>query len=867
MDKRPYLRYIRGFFRILNATLLIGCFAAAGFVFGAWEQLNRIMPSAEDLSAYRPRLTTEVYSTEVHKDGTETHTLLARIFNEDREPVDLSEIAPELRKATIAIEDRRFEEHSGVSPRDMARAAFVDLKHYLHLSPEESFQGASTITQQLVRNVWLSKERTFDRKVKEAMLALEVERKYSKDEILEMYLNQVYYGHGAFGAKTASRLYYGKSPSKLRLHEAAMLAGIPQSPSRYSPYRHADTCRQRRNTVLGWMRRTGVITDREYEDAKEQPISAGLQPLVERGVVAQHAPHFTNLVIRELCDQYGSETVYQGGLRVYTTLDVRVQEAAEEALTAQVERLRRNGSIRRSLVGQGALACVEVQTGRVLAMVGGVGPYKKVQYNRAHPGPPLYGRQPGSSFKPYIWAAALENGYGPNSVFSADPISIPMGGGKYWSPKNYTTQTGNYTLRGALAASVNLVSVRIVRKLTPTKVQRLASLMLDVPPDRIRPVMAMALGASEVSPLEQASGYCAFANGGFRPTRQFIRRIEDQEGRLLQEYSPHQVRVIRPDTAASMLSMLQTVVRSGTGTPARACGLPCGGKTGTTNSSRDVWFVGMTADLSVAVWIGNDNNSSMPRGSGSGFCAPAWAKFVKNATEILGCKSEFPRGGGVEDEKRGDPSKEKEEEGKTITVCAATGLLATPNCPVTKQVKLPKGAAVPGSCTLHSRRPEPETAATEAPTQATGAVRVCAESGQLATPFCPSTVVRHVAPGQGPTSYCTVHGPGGFSGRRGGGSERAGPERREEGAGDAPRPPQPGATGSAPGGPPEGQVEEPGGKQSGDGQPPAPGGKAGGSDTAGGGGGTPPAPDKPADKEGKAPDAGGKAGSPGSGPQ
>jgi membrane peptidoglycan carboxypeptidase len=389
--------------------------------------------------------------------------------------------------------------------------------------------------------------------------------------------------------------------------------------------------------------------------------------------------------------------------------------------------------------------------------------------------------------------------------------------------------------------------------------------MLDVPPDRIRPVMAMALGASEVSPLEQASGYCAFANGGFRPTRQLIRRIEDQEGRLLQEYSPHQVRVVRPDTAASMLSMLQTAVRSGTGTPARACGLPCGGKTGTTNSSRDVWFVGMTADLSVAVWIGNDNNSPMPRGSGSGFCAPAWARFVKNATEILGSKSEFPRGGGIEGEKSGEPS--KEEEGKTITVCTDTGLLATPNCPVTKQVKLAKGAAMPGSCTLHGRRPEPENAATAPSSPSAGAVRVCAESGQLATPFCPSTVVRQVGPGQGPTSYCTVHGPGGFSGRRSGGSEKAGPERRDEGAGGAPRPPQPGAAGGTPGGPPEGQIEEPGGKQPGGGQPPDPGVKAGGSDTAGGGGGTPPAPDRPADKEGKAPDAGGKTDPPANGAQ
>jgi len=812
MESRPYLRYVRGFFRYLNATLLIGCFAGAGFAVGAWEHLNRIMPSAEDLSAYRPRLTTEIYSTEVQKDGRETHTLLARVFSEDREPVDLAGISPDLVSATIAIEDRRFREHSGLSPKDIARAALIDVKHYLKLSQGEPFQGASTITQQLVRNVWLSREKTFDRKIKEAMLALEVERKYSKDEILEMYLNQVYYGHGACGIKTAARLYYGKTPDKLKLHEAALLAGVPQSPNRYSPYRSPDRCKGRRDAVLGWMRRLNWIGQSEYQEAVDTPIKQGLQPLRERGVVARQAPYFTNLVIHDLCNQYGSETVYQGGLRVYTTLDTRVQKIAEEALTERVEELRDNGSIKRGLVGQGGMACVEVQTGRVLAMVGGVGPYEKVQYNRAHPGPPNYGRQPGSSFKPYIWAAALENGYGPNSVFSADPISIRLGPGRYWTPKNYTTQSGNYTLRSALAASVNLVSVRLVQKLTPSKVQRLAAATLEVPPDRIRPVMAMALGASEVSPLEQASGYCAFANGGFRPSRQLIRRIENQDGQVLQSFTPHMVRVMRPETANSMLSMLQTVIRSGTGRPARACGLPCGGKTGTTNSSRDVWFVGVTPNLSAAVWIGNDDNAPMPRGSGSGFCAPAWAKFMREATEVLGCDGEFPEGAGIENEKEGEPE-EKSEDGRMVTVCAETGLLATPDCPVTKQIRLERGEEAPGPCTIHGHGDEAAGPRRESGGGG-GAVRVCAESGELATPFCPSTVVRRVAPGEGPGSYCSIHGPAVFSPRQRSEEEADSAPERPSGGTDGTgrrRPPQPGATGGATTGPPAGQLEGGGG--------------------------------------------------------
>jgi membrane peptidoglycan carboxypeptidase len=460
---------------------------------------------------------------------------------------------------------------------------------------------------------------------------------------------------------------------------------------------------------------------------------------------------------------YGERAVYEGGLSVYTTLDMRAQEIAEEELTRGVEELRRNGSVKRGLMGQGALACVDVRTGNVTAMVGGVGPYEKLQYNRAYPGVAPWGRQPGSSFKPYIWACALENNYGPDSVFSGDPISIPLGNGKYYSPKNYTpSQGGNYTLRHALAQSVNLVSVRIVRKLTVETVRRAAAEMLGIPVDRLRPYYSIALGSNELSPLEQATGYCTFANGGLRPTSNFIRWIGNERGEVLVEYRPELQQVIQYDTAISMISMLRGVVTSGTGRRANIPGYPCAGKTGTTNSGRDVWWVGFTPDLSAAVWVGNDDNSPMPRGSGGGFCAPIWARFMRRTMDALQLKGEFPEGAGVRASARGETTKEKPEEGqRTVTVCAESGGLATPYCPDTAEKTLAPGQKSPGPCRQHGAR-RPAGAGVDEPNETGGAetdtgsvaVTVCAKSGLRAGPNCAQTVERSYVAGRAPSGTC-----------------------------------------------------------------------------------------------------------------
>jgi penicillin-binding protein 1A len=752
------IRSLGRFFRYLNAALIIGTAVTAGLVGGSYLEVRRALPGPEHLAAYRPRLTTRIFSTERTPDGREEHTLLGRISKEDRELEELRNIPKYLRQATVAIEDRPFYRHRGVDPRGIIRAAWVNLRAGgIH-------QGGSTITQQLARNMWLTREQTWSRKLKEMILAIELERRFSKDEILEMYLNEVYYGHGAHGVRRAARRFFNKEPKDLTLAECALLAGVPRSDVLYSPYRHPDRAKARRHQVLLAMREQGYITPEEFRPADAEPLQTHLAPLGGESVTAFQAPYFTHYVVRLLCDLYGERTVYEGGMNVYTTLDMRAQEIAEEELTKGVQELRQEGSIHSGLDGQGALACVEVKTGNVIAMVGGVGPWKKLQYNRAAPGVAPWGRQPGSSFKPYIWACGLENGLGPDSVFSGDPISIPLGNGTYYTPKNYTPhQGGEYTLRNALAQSVNLVSVRLVRKLTVDTVRQAAARMLNLPIDRFRPFYSIALGANELSPLEQAVGYCCFASGGQRPAASFVRRITDERGDVLEEEQPKLEQVLSYDTAVSMIAMLRGVITNGTGGRA-AIDYPCAGKTGTTNSGRDVWWVGFTPDLSAAVWVGNDRNDPMPRGSGGGFCAPIWARFMKRTMEALQLKGEFPEGAGVRGGADGETTAEKrEDKPRTVTVCTVSGGLATPYCPETAERTIAAGKPLPGRCRIHGPHAGARSGDGEPAPEASGGsvtVTVCAKSGLRAGPSCAQTVERTYVAGREPTAVCASCGRG-----------------------------------------------------------------------------------------------------------
>lgn len=762
---------ISRFFRYANATVSLVAVVGVCFWAGSLASLHRSLPTQLRTGRYQPRLTTEIYSTELHPDGHETHTLLGQVYKENRQLVSLRAIPLHLQQATVAVEDRRFYQHRGISPRDMLRAAWINLRS------RRITQGASTITQQLVRNVWLSPARTWDRKIKEILLAVAIERRFAKDEILEMYLNEVYYGHGAYGVKTAAWTLFGKKLKELTLGELTLIAGLPKAPTYYSPYNHPKRAKARRREVLAALRREGYISAAQVKAADEEQIQSRLRDRQEAGIASYQAPHFTHLVIRLLCDTYGVDTVYQGGLRVYTTLDIRLQRVAEKELKTGVKDLRRRRRIKGNLIGQGALACVNVHTGEVLAMVGGVGAYKKIQYNRAHPGPPQYGRQPGSSFKPYVWATALESGYGPNSIFSGGPFSKYVGG-EWWRPKNYSSgQSHNWTLRNALARSVNLVSVRLVDKLGVDKVRHYAAALLDIPVEqRLTPYLSLALGVSELSTLEQASGFACFASGGLRAKRHFIKRIENYSGEVLVRTRPQTTRVLRKPVAISMISMLRSVVTSGTGKSARPGHPLACGKTGTTQDGRDAWWVGFTPDLAAAVWIGNDDNSPMRRSSGGGFCAPIWARFMKQAVETLECDGKFPEGSGVTATRASQPGEEKEEEeeeekeeGVWLKVCTETERLATDFCSSTYEKYFAPGEPIPGRCTKHtglSVAPPPTPSAPSPPPGETGRepaatvrINICVESGKLAGPYCPRTVERELPAGAAPTEVCTLHRP------------------------------------------------------------------------------------------------------------
>ena len=749
-------------FLYLNAGIVMATLGVLGFLIGTTSQLRTMLPEQIRQRGYQPPLATEIFSTERQPDGTVTHTLLARVYKENREFTPLSQVPRELVAATIAIEDRRFYAHRGISPRDILRAAWVNLLG------SRVQQGGSTLTQQLARNIWLSQERTWQRKIREILLALELERNFSKDEILEMYFNEVYYGHGAYGVRTAALTYFKKQPPDLTLPECALLAGLPQRPAGYDPIQHPEVAKTRRADVLEAMLREGLISRHDMVVAKQDTLvhpAAGRAPA---GVVINRAPHFSHLVIRNLTQQFGEDMVYGGGLRVYTGLDMRVQEAAQRALDDGVQGLRDSGRVKGGLVGQGALACVDVHDGRVLAMAGGVGPYDQVQFNRAYPGSPVYGRQPGSSFKPYVWTAALESGFGPGSTFSGSALSVPLGGGKTWSPKNYSpNQGGSWSLRNALAQSVNLVSVRVTREVGVDRVRSTAARLMNISADRLDPYLSLALGVSNVSPLEQASGYAVFASGGLRWDRVLVLQIEDHWGRVIYRAPAAPQRVLDPEVANSMISMLRGVVTGGTGTRASAVGYVCGGKTGTTQDGRDAWWVGFTPDLSAAVWVGNDDYTPCPRASGGGFCAPIWARFMRDAMQVLNYNGEFPQGAGAQTTQRTSAAKPKPEKPKpqTVTLCAETGLRATPYCPSTFEKTFAPGDTPPGVCGAHG--PSPGSAerppAAERPGDAdhesggSRTVTVCTESGKLATPFCPNTEERSYARGRAPTGRCTLH--------------------------------------------------------------------------------------------------------------
>ncbi|MFC0210752.1 transglycosylase domain-containing protein, partial [Chelativorans intermedius] len=516
------------------------------------------------------------------------------------EAVGLHEMSPYIPQAVIAIEDRRFYSHWGVDPIGLARAMVENLMK------GRIAQGGSTITQQLAKNLFLEPDRTIERKVQEVLLALWMEQKYSKNQILEMYLNRVYFGSGAYGVEAAARRYFNKPAHEVTLAEAALLAGLLKAPSRLSPARDPRAAEERAQVVLAAMREQGMIGDSQFAAALSTPATRA----ATYWTGSQH--YVADRVMEELPSLVGA---IEEDIVVHTTVDLRLQKVAEKTIRSLIDEKGRALH-----VTQGALVSIDA-SGAVRAMVGGYD-YANSQFDRASEAR----RQPGSAFKPFVYMAALEQGRTPQSVRNDAPVRI----GK-WAPENYKGKYhGSVTLGEALARSLNSVAAQLVQEVGPGAVVEVAHRM-GIESD-LRANASIALGTSEVTPLELTAAYVPFANGGLRPEVHFIRRITTASGRLLYEHkAATPPRVASPEVVGMMNAMLSGTLDYGSGRAA-AFGRPAAGKTGTTQGSRDAWFVGYTADLVTGVWFGNDDASPTDATGGS-LPALAWRAFMVAAHE------------------------------------------------------------------------------------------------------------------------------------------------------------------------------------------------------------------------------------------
>ena len=552
------------------------------------------------------------------------------IFKEQRLEIPLQKMSPTLIKAVVSVEDQRFYEHSGV---DAVRVAAAVVRNF---EEGRRAEGGSTITQQLARQSFLTRDKTYRRKLKEVILAAYIEKMYGKDEILELYLNKVYFGGGLYGVEAASRGYLGKSASDLDLADAALLAGLIQSPSSYAPSVNMDRALARRKVVLQSMVSVGAIEQPAADRAARSPVHLinGLEIQESSGL------YFKEQVRRELVERFGWQRVYQGGLRVYTTLDADLQRAAEVLVEKGLVDIERRSGFKHPRRGnvpikegqlpaylQGAMVAIDPATGYVRAMVGGRD-FAESRFNRAVQAK----RQAGSAFKPFVYAAALEAGYSPASVITGlnDPIATPQGG---WLPEDEHLTSDSITLRAALRTSSNRAAVQLLNAVgIKNAVSYAERLNVGTPPS----VPSLALGAGDVTLMSLTSAYGAFADHGMVRKPVLIRRVQDSDGNILFNEPGESHRAVSEATAFLMSSMLADVINAGTAYRARQSGfvLPAAGKTGTTNDYVDAWFVGFTPHLITGVWIGFDQPATIiSNGYAGELAVPIWANFMKTATK------------------------------------------------------------------------------------------------------------------------------------------------------------------------------------------------------------------------------------------
>lgn len=632
----------------------LGLLAGVGLL-GVWW-LGRGLPPLDELERYRPVLSSRL----LDQHGR----LIGEFFQQKRAQVPLEEISPWLVESLVAAEDRRFRSHWGVDLYRVASALLVDVTTLSYA------QGASTITQQLARNLYLSQEKSLARKVREVLTAIQIERHYSKDEILEMYLTQAYFGHGAYGVQQAAQRFFGVEARALNPSQSALLVGLLKAPRRYSPYHHPDLALGRRNTILRVMRRRGVIRPDQFDKALAGPLGVLPGDRLSSGMAAPYFSEQVRLQLEDLQENLGVD-LYRDGLEIRTTLDLDMQGLAETACAAGVARLdsisrasflrrdweawaRRTHPGRESwelrgllrdprqlrlldslLAVQPALVALDPRSGAIRALVGGRD-FEQSRFNRATQAI----RQPGSAFKPFLYTAAIDNGYPPCFRVSNQEISVEDGTGKIWSPQNYDGRTsGLTTLRVGLRESYNLVAVRLLMDVVPPDmVVRYARQMGITTP--IETDLAMALGSSGVIPLELVSAYACLANGGIRYTPFAVEEVRDRLGHVIWRHRPDSQEALSEGTAAIMTDLLGSVIDQGTGSSARwryGFRAPAAGKTGTTNNYSDAWFVGFTPLLACGVWVGHDDPQfSLGAGMAGGQAAlPIWATFMRQTYERL----------------------------------------------------------------------------------------------------------------------------------------------------------------------------------------------------------------------------------------
>ncbi|MGC8710821.1 MAG: transglycosylase domain-containing protein [Leptodesmis sp.] len=590
---RPLYRYKRFWLALLGVT------AGGGLLWGYWT-LDRSLPSTSDIAGFTRKGTLTIKA----QDGT----VLQQQGPATREKLTIQQIPPLVQHAFIAAEDRRFYQHGGIDFQSIGRAIASNL------IARDVVEGASTITQQLARLVYLNQDRSFDRKLREAMMAQKINRELPKEQILQNYLNLVYLGSGAYGVADAAWVYFSKSVSQLTLSEAATIAGLPPAPSVYSPLVNLEAAKERRNVVLDRMVEAGYITESEADQAKATPLT--LKPGIPKKFYSD-SPYFTTYVQQQLPKYVPKETLEEGGLTVETTLNPKWQKAADQAVQNAIKNIGPYEGF-----GQAALVAIDPKTGEIRAMVGGNDSKKSGQFNRATQAQ----RQPGSSFKTIVYATAIAAGFSPNDGYLDATYMVDGYKPKNASRKHY----GWMSMRDAIAQSINVIAVKVLVDVGFEPTLRIAKAMGIK--SKLLPTYSLALGTSEVNLLEMVNVYATLANQGKFIEAHGITRILDRQGKVIYEAKPKPKQAIDKGTAAIVTWMLRGVISGGTGAAA-ALDRPAAGKTGTSEKARDLWFVGFIPQLAAGVWLGNDDNA--PTGSASATAAEVWHDFMKQATNKM----------------------------------------------------------------------------------------------------------------------------------------------------------------------------------------------------------------------------------------